>query len=161
LTEDRGYENALLFQRKDSLEGETMSRRLGIVCAAVSLLAAVGCSTGWFFLSWPGSGGQRQVVAGSVSEVAEQLRVSLGKANVIVAVNTIDDGTIRLNGETKSGHRFALVLKQVRTSAGEKTHISVEWEKDADEVFWAGVLDLLVKPAPVAPTTADGINAGR
>ena len=39
-----------------------------------------------------------------------------------------------------------------------------EWEKDADEQFWAGVLELLVHPATLAngaPTSADGINSRR
>ncbi len=138
-----------------------MPRRMGFVYIAALLLAVAGCSTGWFLMSWTGGGGHRQIVSGSVGQVSEQLRVALGKANVIVAVNPIDDGTIRLNGETKSGRRFALVLKQHKTGSAENTAISIEWEKDADEQFWAGVLDLLVKPAPATPISADGINSER
>jgi hypothetical protein len=138
-----------------------MSHRLGKVCAVALLLAAVGCSADSFLLTWPGAGGKQHVLSGSVHDVAERLRVELGKINVLVAVNPMGDGTVRLNGQTKSGQRFALVLKRHPSNRGEQTAISVEWEKDADEQFWAAVLDLLVRPVPLAPTSADGINAGR
>jgi hypothetical protein len=145
------------------LEGETMSRRLGMVCAVALLLAAAGCSGSSFLMSWVGSGGKRQVVSGSVNDVAARLQASLGKANIIVALNPMGDGTVKLNGQTKSGTRFALVLKQHMTSRGESTAISVEWEKDADEEFWASVLDLLVEPpsANSTPVTTDSSNTGR
>lgn len=138
-----------------------MSRRLGIACAAALLVAVVGCSAGSFLLSWTGANGKQQILSGSVQEVADRLQVELGKIHVIVAVNPMDNGTVRLNGQTKSGQRFCLVLKRHATSHGEQTALTVEWEKDADEQFWASVLDLLVRPAPVAPTSPDGINAGR
>jgi hypothetical protein len=155
------YRTALRFQRDRFVEGESMSRRLGKVCAATLLLAVVGCSAGSFLLSWPGANGKQQILSGSVQDVAERLQVELGKIHVVVAVNPMDNGTIRLNGQTKSGQRFSLVLKRHATSRGEQTALSVEWEKDADEEFWASVLDVLVRPAPVAPTSPDGINAGR
>jgi len=123
-----------------------MSRRLGMVCAAALLFTTAGCSGGSFLLSWVGSGGKRQVVSGSINDVAARLQASLGKADIIVAVNPMDKDTIKLNGQTKSGRRFALVLKRQTTSHGENTVVTVEWEKDADEEFWATVLDLLVKP---------------
>ncbi|HTU19203.1 MAG TPA: hypothetical protein VMG10_14175 [Gemmataceae bacterium] len=135
--------------------------------AAALLFVAAGCSAGSFLMSWVGSGGKQQVVSGSVDVVAERLRVALDKINIIVAVNPMGDGIVRLNGETKSKQRFALVLKQQRTSRGENTVVTIEWEKgekDADEQFWATVLDLLVQPAPIAngtPASTDGINSGR
>lgn len=143
-----------------------MSRRTEMVCAAALLFAAAGCSDS-FLQSWAGSGGKQKVVSGSVEETAERLRVALDKINIIVAVNPMGDGTIRLNGETKSKRRFALVLKPQKTSRGESTAVTIEWEKgekDADEQFWATVLDLLVQPAPVAngaPASVNGINSGR
>ena len=144
-----------------------MSRRTGMVCAAALLIVAAGCSAGSFLLSWVGSGGKQQVVTGSVDDVAERLRVALDKINIIVAVNPMGDGTIKLRGETKSKQRFALVLKQQKTSRGENTVITIEWdkgEKDADEQFWTTVVGLLVQPAPIANSaaaSADGINSGR
>lgn len=141
-----------------------MSRRTETVCAAALLIAVAGCSASSFLLSWAGSGSKRQVVSGSVNDVAARLQASLGKINIIVAVNPMDDGLVKLNGLTKSGKRFALVLKQQKTSQGDSTAVTVEWDKDADEEFWAIVLDLLVKPesaATGAPTSAIGANSGR
>ena len=139
-----------------------MSRRTEMVCAAALLIVVAGCSASSFLLSWVGSGSKRQVVSGAVNDVAARLQASLGKIDIIVAVNPMDDGTFRLNGQTKSGKRFSLVLKRQATSQGASTAISVEWEKDADEEFWAAVLDLLAKPEMTgAPASAGGVNSGR
>jgi hypothetical protein len=141
-----------------------MLRRMGMVCAAALLIAAAGCEASSFLLSWVGSGGKRQVVSGSVNEVAVRLQASLGKLNIIVAVNPMQDGTVKLNGQTKNGKQFALVLKRQATSQGESTAISVEWTTDDDPEFWGIVLDLLVKPEQAstgAPATAAGIPSGR
>jgi hypothetical protein len=140
-----------------------MTRRMGMVCAAALLFAVAGCSAGSFLASWTGSGGKQQVVSGSIDDVAARLKASLGKVNIIVAVNPMDDGTIKLNGQTKSGQRFALVLKRQTTSRGENTAVSIEWERDADEQFWFTVLDLLVQPAPApnaTPPTMTSVNGG-
>jgi hypothetical protein len=141
-----------------------MSRRLWIVCAAALLFAAAGCSASSFFLSWVGSGGKQQVVSGSLDDVSARLQASLSKVNIIVAVNSMDENTVKLNGQTKSGKRFALVLKRQNTSRGEGTAITIEWENEADDAFWATVLELLVKPAPMdnaVPVPAGGSNSGR
>jgi hypothetical protein len=140
-----------------------MLRRTGMVCAAALLIAAAGCEGSSFLLSWIGSGGKRQVVSGSINDVATRLQASLGKLDIVVAVNLMDNDTIKLNGQTKSGHRFALVLKRQATSQGESTAISVEWEKDDDPEFWGIVLDLLAKPdfpASGTPPSAAGLPSG-
>lgn len=141
-----------------------MSGRLGIVCAAALLFAGAGCSATSFLLSWVGSGGKQEVVSGSLDEVSARLQASLSKINIIVAVNPMDEDTVKLRGQTKSGKRFALLLKRQKTSRGESTAISIEWESDADEAFWASVLELLVAPAPVsnpAPGSANSFNPSR
>ena len=146
------------------LEGETMPRRLGSVFVAALLIAAAGCTAGSFLLSWAGTNDKQQIVSGSMDDVAAHLRASLGKLNIVVAVNPMDDGTIKLSGKTKAGRRFDLLLQRHKTSRGESTAVTVEWEKEADEQFWASVLELLVAPTPFAngvPTSADGINSGR
>jgi hypothetical protein len=138
-----------------------MSRRTEMVCAAALLLAAAGCSASSFLLSWASSGGKKQVVSGSVNDVAARLQASLGKINIIVATTPMDDGTIKLNGQTKSGKRFSLILKRQATSSGENTAVSVEWwQKDADEEFWAIVLDLLLKPEPTSSGTTASAAGG-
>ena len=126
-----------------------MSRRTGMVCAAALLFVAAGCSASSFLLSWVGSGGKQQVVSGSIDQVSANLKAALGNVGIIVAVNPLDDGTVKLAGETKSHKRFALVLKRQTTSQGENTAISIEWVNEADEEFWLTVLDLLAKPAPI------------
>ncbi len=126
-----------------------MSRRVGIVCGAALLFALMGCSAGSFFLSLVGSGGKQQIVSGSVDEVSANLQAALRNVNIIVAVNPQTDGTIRLCGETKSHKRFALLLKRQKTSGGDSTAISIDWENEADEQFWLTVVDLLVRPAPL------------
>ena len=141
-----------------------MSRRMAMVCAAALIIAAAGCEGSSFLLSWVGSGGKRQVVSGSINEVATRVQASLGKIDIVVAVNLMDKDTIKLNGQTKSGKRFALVLKRQATSQGESTAISVEWEKDDDPEFWGIVLDLLAKPgfpASGTPPSAAGLPSGR
>jgi hypothetical protein len=141
-----------------------MSRRLWMVCAAALLFAESGCTAGSFLMSWVGSGGKQKVVSGSIDDVAARLQASLGKLNIIVALNQLDEDTVKLNGQTKAGHRFALVLKRQKTSLGENTAISIEWEKNADEEFWATVLELVVRPAPIAngaPVSADNSSSGR
>jgi hypothetical protein len=120
-----------------------------MVCAAALLFAAAGCSAGAFLLSWMDSGGKQQVVSGSVDQVSANLQAALRNVDIMVAVNQMTDGTIKLAGETKSHKRFALVLKRQKTSGGESTAISIEWENEADEQFWLTVLDLLVRPAPM------------
>jgi hypothetical protein len=127
-----------------------MSRRSGLVCAAGLLFVAVGCSAGSFLLSWVGAGDKPRVVSGSIDQVSANLKAALRKIDIIVAVNPQADGVVKLNGQTKSGKRFALVLKRHQTSRGESTAITVEWETDADEQFWMTVLDLLVQPAPIS-----------
>ncbi|HTU90148.1 MAG TPA: hypothetical protein VMF69_08755 [Gemmataceae bacterium] len=131
-----------------------MSRRLGIVCAAALLFVVLGCSASSLLLSRTGSGGKRQVVAGSVNDVAARLKATLNKANIIVAVYPADEDTVKLNGQTKPGQRFSLVLKRQATNHGENTVVTIEWENDADEDFWPLVVNLLAQPA-------DGINTGR
>jgi hypothetical protein len=126
-----------------------MSRRTGTVCAAALLLAAVGCSAGSFLLSWVGSGGKQQVVSGSVDQVSARLQAALRKIDIIVAVNPLGDGSVKLCGETKGHKQFALVLKRHQTSGGESTTITLEWVADADEEFWLNVVKLLVEPEPM------------
>lgn len=141
-----------------------MSRRLWMVCAVTLLFAAAGCSASSFLMSWVNSGGKQQVVSGSLDDVSAHLQASLSKINIIVAVNPMDEDTVKLNGQTKSGQRFALVLKRQQTSQGERTALTIEWERDADEQFWPIVLDLLAtraSTANTAPVPANSVNSGR
>src|SRR5262252_2029739 len=109
-----------------------MTRRLGVVCAAALLLAAAGCSLGSFLVSLTGPDGKQQVVAGSVDEVSTRLQAALGHVGVTVLANRQGEDA-RLTGVTRSGKKFTLVLKRVKTENVERTAVAVEWEKEADE----------------------------
>jgi hypothetical protein len=123
-----------------------MTRRLGVVCAAALLLAAAGCSLNSFLVSFTGSDGKQQVVAGSVDEVSARLQAALGHVGVqVLATRQGEDA--RLTGITRSGKKFALVLKRQKADGVERTAIAVEWEKEADDQFWFAVVDLLATTA--------------
>lgn len=134
-----------------------MSRSMGMAFAASLLIVAAGCSAASFFLSDIRSGGKQQVVSGSVDDVSAHLQAALGNVGIIVAA-TPDGDDLRLAGVTKGGKRFVLLLKREKTSSGESTAISVDWEKDADEQFWLSVVEILAtrQPSGRAPKAASG-----
>ncbi len=119
-----------------------MTRRLGVVCAAALLVATAGCSLNSFLVSATGPDGKQQVVAGSVDEVSARLQASLSRVGVQVLASRQGED-VRLTGATRSGKRFALVLKRQKADNVERTAIAVEWEKEADDQFWSAVVDLL------------------
>jgi hypothetical protein len=123
-----------------------MTRRVGVACAAALLLAAAGCSLGSFLVSATGSDGKQQVVAGSVDEVSARLQAALGHVGVAATADRQGED-VRLAGVTRSGKKFALVLKRQKTENVERTAIAVEWEKEADEQFWFAVVNLLATTA--------------
>jgi hypothetical protein len=131
-----------------------MTRGMGIVCAGALLVAtAGGCSVGSFLLNFTGPGGKPQVVAGSVGQVSTRLQVALGNVGILATLSRQGQDA-RLVGVTKSGKKFALILKQQQTEAGEKTAIFAEWQDEPDEAFWLTVLQFLTAPAADAPADA-------
>jgi hypothetical protein len=90
-----------------------------------------------------GPGGKQQVVAGSVDQVSANLQAALGRIGV-AATSTRDGQDVRIAGSTRSGRKFALLLRRQKTDAGERTAVAIEWEKDADEQFWLTVVQLLL-----------------
>jgi hypothetical protein len=128
-----------------------------MACAASLLIMSAGCSASSFFLSYISSGGKQQVVSGSVDEVSAHLQAALGNIGIIVAA-TPDGDDLRLAGVTKDDKRFVLLLKREKTSRGESTIISIDWEKDADEQFWLSVVQMLAtrRPPDRAPKSASG-----
>jgi hypothetical protein len=120
---------------------------MGVVCAAALLWVAAGCSANSFLLSFFGSDGKQHVVTGSVDQVSANLQAALGRVGIAASLNQQGDD-VRLVGTSKSGKKFALVLKRQMTNGGENTAVSVECERDADEQFWLTVVELLASPAP-------------
>jgi hypothetical protein len=132
-----------------------MSRAVGGVCAVALVFAAAGCSSLSFLLSGTGPGGKQQVVAGSVDQVSANLQATLGRAGIAVSA-TPEGQDVRLAGKTRSGKKFALLLKRQQTEAGEKTVVAIDWEKDADEEFWLALVELLLSPPPPPPSEEPG-----
>ncbi len=124
-----------------------MSRPVGVLCAAALLLAAGGCSLNSFLVSVTGSDGKQQVVAGSVDQVSARLQAALGRVGVAVQATPAGED-VRLAGVTRSGKKFALLLKRQKSDRGEFTAVAVQWDADADEQFWLSVIDLLLAPPP-------------
>ncbi len=133
-----------------------MFRRAGMVCAGVLLWAAAGCSLDSFLVSVTGPGTRPRYVAGSVDQVSANLRASLGNAGIALTESR-NGQDLRLAGVTRSGKRFALVLRQQYAGGGQRTSVAVEWEDAADEELWALVGEILIpRRAPrntVAPPT--------
>jgi hypothetical protein len=133
---------------------------MGMVYAASLLIVVSGCSASSFFLSYISSGGKSQVVSGSVDDVSAHLQAALNNVGITVAA-TPDGDDLRLAGVTKSGKRFVLLLKRQKTSSGENTAISIDWEKDADEEFWLSVVEIVAKRRPAAQNAFSSANAVR
>ena len=108
-------------------------------------LVLMGCvGTDQFNLQYMQStfwGGDR-VVAASVESVSESTQAGLTRLGMKV-VSIPQGQDVRLTGVTRGGKRFALVLKRQKADSVERTAIAVEWEKEADDQFWAAVVDLL------------------
>jgi hypothetical protein len=155
------------------MEGQTMSRRVGIVCA-VLLLSAAGCTLDSFFVSITGPGRSEKTVAGSMTDTEQKLTVALNQLH-IHATRKVNGEEVRLLARTpQSGKAFALVLsKQKGENGSERTLVGVEWDKEADPQFWALIADAVLAPparvqpgaegltpAPATPVTYDRIHGG-
>jgi hypothetical protein len=136
-----------------------------MVFAGALLWAAAGCSLDAFLAS-VGPGGRTLYAAGSVDQVSASLKASLGNAGIELSESR--NGTdVRLAGKTRSGKKFALVLKQQYAGGGQRTCVAVEWEDAADAEFWGLVGEVLVprrvpkntvtaNPGPSAPDAPMG-----
>jgi hypothetical protein len=126
-----------------------------MVGAGLLLVAAAGCTTGSFLVSWPGLGGKQQIVSGSVDQVSAKLRTALGNVGISVTANQEGDN-LRLSGTTKSGKKFSLLLKQQYSGGGPRTAIVIDWQGEADEEFWATVVQWMAPPPPAWKTLFSG-----
>jgi hypothetical protein len=126
-----------------------------MVGAGLLLVAAAGCTTGSFLVSWPGLGGKQQIVSGSVDQVSAKLRAALGNVGISVTANQEGDN-VRLAGTTKSGKKFSLLLKQQYAGGGPRTAIVIDWEGEADEELWINILQWMAPPPPAWKTVFSG-----
>ena len=125
-----------------------MTRSLGWVgagCACLCLVA--GCTLDAFTL--PGFGGfDGVVVAGSLDDVATQTKQALDRLNIFISTGAPDKNTIRIAAQSHSGKRFVLTLKGRKTDHGDETQLSIRWDKDADDAFWAELTAAVQNPKP-------------
>jgi hypothetical protein len=108
----------------------------GLVGACVGLVLA-GCSPNELIQGLAtvgqGSNGDRDVV-GSLEVVAQNTQNSLTQLGLNVT-RTDKGGAVYLTSASRSGNRFTLVLTQVRSYQGTKTHIHLEWQDAHDDQF--------------------------
>lgn len=121
---------------------------VGVSCVAVFL---VGCAIDSFSLSALGTakddGGP--VVVGSVDVAAASTQKALGDMGLFVSMKR-DGDTARLTSTTPGGKRFTLTLKARKTEHGDETQVSIKWEKEADDAFWAQFALVLAGRRPAA-----------
>jgi hypothetical protein len=98
--------------------------------------------------------GPEHVVAGAVEEVSIKLQDGLADAGIGV-LEERQHGEVKLAGATRSGKMFILRLKGLPATEGERTAVTLRWERETDERFWPIVLRLLPAAAPAkdAPAT--------
>jgi hypothetical protein len=134
-----------------------MSRRMGVICAGVLLLAATGCPPGSFLMSPSGSFGKPQVVSGSIDEVSARLQEGLSEAGISVVVAS-HNGELRLAGMTPAHKIFCIHLKRPKSASVEKTGIVVQWDRETDESFDRLVATLAAAPAGDDSSSTDAAN---
>ena len=104
---------------------------------------------------------------GTVGAVAGQANVAGGPLNDLTVVHgalvlggtinvtaTADGPDLLLTGFTRMGRKFFLRLKRQQAASGESTLLALDWEADADEPFWLGLLELLASLPPPPPPEA-------
>jgi hypothetical protein len=120
-----------------------MCRRVGVVCAAVSLVVLAGCSLPSLRAPFGGPRKQQIVVAGPVVEVSGRLQEALSEAGISV-LTKFQGGDLRMAGMTKTGKVFCFHLYPAESEGKEKTRILLEWDRGGeDESLWRTVVQPL------------------
>jgi hypothetical protein len=123
-----------------------MSRLLGVVCAGV-LLVSAGCSADLLRVAFLGPGRPQLVVAGSVVDVACRLEGAMADAGISYMSKSVD-GDLRLAGQSKTGKVFCFHLWKEPGPGADRTRITLQWDREADEDFWRTIVLPLAKTAP-------------
>lgn len=124
-----------------------MFRWLAMGCAGVLLSAVAGCSLGSFTVALAPPSGPKQVVPGTVPEISARLQAGLSEAGVAVIAKR-QDQEVRLVCCAKQGRMHCLVLKPDKAKGGDKTVVTVKWDREADEPFWQMIVGMLTAPLP-------------
>lgn len=113
-----------------------MPRASGWLCAGLFLcLSAAGCASAdafsLFFLQSTTTGRDR-VVAGSVESVSRSTQAALTELG-FTAIVSEQAGVVRITSSTRTGQKFALVLRREKKDPGEYTRVHLEWEGTGDD----------------------------
>jgi hypothetical protein len=110
-------------------------------CVGALLLVAVGCIGRSFPAPNPA---YKQVVNDTPSHVATLLKEGLSNAGVNVLVKQ-HPSEVRLVGQATPGKIFCLYVRSGKTADGEKTVVSVYWDRQPDEKLWQTVVNVLTE----------------
>ena len=111
-----------------------MIRASGTLCAGgLLLLVLAGCATDSFSFFFGGTTtGHEQVISGSVDNVSASVQGMLTQNRIAVASQR-EGEDVRLNCTAPDGQHFFLVFSREKAATGERTHVRLGWEKQADE----------------------------
>jgi hypothetical protein len=123
-----------------------MSRRVGVVCAGVLLLATGGCWLDGLRVPFLGPPRSQLVVDGARADVSARLQVALSEAGISV-LTKYQGEEFRIAGKTKADKVFCFHLTKEGAEGQEKTRVVLQWDRSADEEFWRTVVLPLAKPA--------------
>jgi hypothetical protein len=94
--------------------------------------------------------GPKEVVPGTVSQVAAKLQDGLTEAGMVV--NAKQDGDeCRIAGTSKSNTVFCIHLRQKKGVGSPNTLVRMQWDLGGDEELWNLVLQLVKVPAQRDP----------
>ena len=111
--------------------------------------AAAGCVPNSFLTPFGRAHGEKQVVNIPLGSVAAMLETGLNETGIHVFTKSYPD-EIRVVGKTKADKVFCIYLTRDKESGGEKTLVSLYWDRDADAALWGTVVSILNTPAPSA-----------
>ncbi len=81
-----------------------------------------------------------QAVDAKLEDAARRIKEDLQRRGIDVSV-TQEKNAARLACTAKSGDKFAVVLRRVRSASGaEQTKVRVEWEKAPDRELWLAMV---------------------
>jgi hypothetical protein len=113
-----------------------MSWLKGFICASgLACVLLAGCASfdlvSVFSLPSQATGHDR-VIAGSLEVVAQSAQTTLGQMGLAATTNRKGE-SIYIDGKTRAGAKFTLVLTREKTKDGEQTRARMEWDGTRDD----------------------------
>jgi len=117
---------------------------MGVVFAGALLVVTAGCTPDSFTLLATHKS-KEQIMPGSPQSVSMAIEGGLGQMGLLLNRSTPRSDTIRIDGRSPVGERFALFFRKPKGEPGEKTVMRIEWEKNGDDVFWGNLIQIVLK----------------